>query len=305
MPTARSLAADHLDITITRMDTSDSTHARVALPSPPPAPPWILDVDSNGWGAAPIVAEVDASSSTLLARGTGTPVADKIDVFLADVTATDMGPPDFLPPPDLNSTCAQMFAAVAQADVEIDNLSAANFGSGPTLKASASPVSEVLVRFSLTGLDPAAVLVDAKLKLSYAGAANSCGPSCGSCAASDAASNLSVYLATSAWTEAEANWYNAKIGTLWGGAGASGVADRGGSPIGTASRAALADATIDVTPAARTGAFDNWRQGDALSFLVAASSGTFVISSWEGAADTCGPQGGAKPAAQLVVTYCR
>jgi hypothetical protein len=286
-------------------------------------PPWLLDVRTGAWGAAPIEVTAEAQKAGVpLARGSGTPTGDTIAVTLADIDMTLDGSVDDLapPPPDLSSfadltalpdlvtlpdllSCpvTTMFQATLLADTGI-------YGSSPTLNFGADAVATVstgfpsvgLYRFDVHLLPAGANIRSVKLTLSYAKNSTACAAACGSCASIEKAGLLTLFYLRSDWVEAQCSWNMASTTTSWGSPGASAAdVDRSAASVGMVSHAVTADVVFNVDPAL----LGIWRASDQLSFTVVPSNGAafvFATKEW----DNCAVTGTIPVAPKLEISYC-
>ncbi len=302
-PTAAARAdGKHLAIILTRTDSGETAAVDVALPSPTPAPPWTLDVQTGAWGEAPITASVEARGDAgAIARGSGAPVGAVIDVTLADVVtagdggtdsgadaaAPDLSMPDLAPPPDLQCPVTTL-SIPAQADTIIGpgapNL---NFGGGHTCNVGVGIGSNGLFRFSVAALPQNAKVQSMRLVLTFAQHSTDCANNCGPCSF-DASGAIGVFWMRNDWKENTATWNVRDTNLAWGAPGASqGQIDRSGMPIVVAQHVAQTSMAIDLPPAAFAD-LATWRSNDQVSFELTASNGAvFVIASKESVQEAC------------------
>lgn len=312
-PTAAATAgATSLHIDLRRSDGSDSRGVDVALPRPTPSPPWVLDVQSGAWGAAPFDTAVEARSAQgAVARGTGTPAAGVIDVQLADVTRADGGmdlaftdgvvsdlaiadasAPDLIvdlaAPPDL-ACVVQKLAANADADTIIGpGAPMLNFGGAATANVGVGISSVGLFRFDVTALPANARIQAIRLAFTFVPKSTDCAPACGLCNF-DATGTVSLFYLRGDWAELGATWINYDTNKPWSANGASqGGVDRSAAPIANAQHMAMTNTAIDVQ-AADFGALPMWRTGNKISFALVPSNGAvFVIATRENPNQGCG-----------------
>jgi hypothetical protein len=324
-PTAAAQAgATSLEVDLARSDGSDSRSTTLALPSPTPSPPWLLDVQTGAWGAAAFGVVVTASGANgAISRGVGQPAAGVIDVQLADLAAsdggTDLAPrdggaadggmpdlvvplPDLRPLPDLQCGTNKL-VAFAEADNTLAPMSPdLNFGTLTVANVGVGVSTNGLFRFDIAALPVNARIVKVRVVFAYAAkSANCLGQACSSCDALEMPGTLSMFFARSDWVESTSTWNQYDTNKSWGAAGCTqaGV-DRSNAPVATGQHAVTMDTAFDINPNhfAEVGV---WRSGNKLSVELVPSNGVVaIIATRENANEGCGVY----PKPTLEIDYC-
>jgi hypothetical protein len=326
-PTARAESADTLALTLRRSDDSEMRDYRFGLHAGMSAP-WLLDVQTGAWGAAPIEVTVEAqSANSAVARGSGTPAGDTIAVTLMDVgppgdgsvddlapppdlsspdlsSLPDLSSPDLTPLPDLSCPVTALLAPLL-ADASIAGSSPTlNFGIGAVANVGVAVASVGVFRFDVHALPLAAKIRAVRLRLSYAKNSSACNTSCGTCNGIDASGLLALFYLRSDWVENQCTYNMATSTAPWGSPGASlANVDRSAASIATVNHTANQDVAFDVDPSAFAALNTTWRANDQISFAVVPSNGAVEVlatKEW----DNCPVAGTVPTAPSLEIDYC-